>query len=201
MIEVTETQLGLLWHTLGLRPDDGRHREISRNHFLTNPGYDDSNNLDGLVTVGLMTRGKAPAFCSEDEVVYRATDEGKRVALDKLPPAPPPPKRTKFDEYLDECECYDGFAHFLGINLPQYQQRGEWRNREYRMVRYPRGSAYRQHRRRYSFDSWSPYQELEVAGDWAPTMKAAKARYKDALKEYRERPRYPANDFERAYTS
>ena len=56
------------------------------NHFLTSPGYDDSNNLDVLVAAGLMTRGKAPAFCSEDEVVYRDTDEGKQFALDKLPP-------------------------------------------------------------------------------------------------------------------
>lgn len=126
MIEATEKQLGLLWHTLGLCAERSDRRSISRNHFLTSPGYDDSNNLDVLVAAGLMTRGKAPAFCSEDEVVYRATTEGKQFALDKLPPPTPPAKRTKFDAYLDECECYEGFAHFLGINMPQYQQRGEW---------------------------------------------------------------------------
>ena len=80
-----------------------------------------------------------------------------------------------------------------------FQQRGEWRNREYRMVRYPRGSAYRQYRRHYSFAQWSPYETLEVAGHWAPTMKAAKASYKAALKEYRKHPGYSANDFDRAY--
>ncbi|MNJ51291.1 hypothetical protein D3C77_465910 [compost metagenome] len=182
MIEATEKQLGLLWHTLGLHPEC---RLSSRNYFLTSPGYDDANNLDVLVEAGLMTRGKAPAFCDPDDVVYRATSEGKQFARDKLPPAPPPRKYTKFDAYLDECECYDGFAHFLGINMPQFQQRGEWRNREYRMVRYPRGSAYRQYRRHYSFAQWSPYEVLEVAGDWAPTMKEAKASYKAALKQYR----------------
>lgn len=199
MIEATDKQLGLLWHTLGLCPERSDRRSISRNHFLTSPGYDDSNNLDVLVVAGLMTCGKAPSFCSQDEVVYRATDEGKQFALDKLPPVPPPLKRTRFDEYLDECECYDGFAHFLGINMPLYQQRGEWRDRECRMVRYPRGSVYRQYRRHYSFTQWSPYEVLEIAGEWAPTMKAAKASYKAALKQYRERPRYPANEFERAY--
>ncbi|MFV3379649.1 hypothetical protein [Pseudomonas sp. NY15354] len=198
MIEATEKQLELLWHTLGLHPEC---RLSSRNHFLTSPGYDDANNLDVLVEAGLMTRGKAPAFCEPGDVVYRATPEGKQFAREKLPPAPPPRKYTKFDAYLDECECYDGFAHFLGINMPQYQMRGEWRNREYRMVRYPRGSAYQQHRRRYSFDSWSPYQELEVAGEWAPTMKEAKATYKAALKEFRARPKLPANDFERLYSA
>lgn len=126
MIEATEKQLGLLWRTLGLCAERSDRRSISRNHVLTSPGYDDSNNLDLLVAAGLMTRGKAPAFCSEDEVVYRATDEGKQFALDKLPPPPPPAKRTKFHAYLDECEYYDGFAHFLGINQPQIQQRGNW---------------------------------------------------------------------------
>ena len=196
MIEATEKQLELLWHTLGVHPGC---RLSSRNYFLTSPGYDDANNLDVLVEAGLATRGKAPAFCDPGDVIYRATAEGKQLALSKLPPAPPPQKRTRFDAYLDECECYDGFAHFLGINLPLYQQRGEWRDREYRMVRYPRGSVYRQYRRHYSFVQWSPYETLEVAGEWAPTMKEAKASYKVALKQFRERPRLTANDFERAY--
>ncbi|MFG0272406.1 hypothetical protein [Pseudomonas sp. zjy_14] len=189
MIEATEKQLGLLWHTLGLCTERSDRRSITRNHFLTSPGYDDSNNLDVLVAAGLMTRGKAPAFCSEDEVVYRATDEGKQFALDKLPPPPPPAKRTKFDAYLDECECYDGFAHFLGINQPQIQQRGTWGNYEYRMVRYPRGSAYREHRRPTRFAHWSTYETLEVAGEWASTMKAAKASYKEALRLHQAKGR------------
>lgn len=201
MIEATDKQLGLLWHTLGLSAERSDRRSISRNHFLTSPGYDDANNLDVLVAAGLMTCGKPPAFCSQDEVVYRATDEGKQFALDKLPPPPPPAKRTKFDAYLDECECYDGFAHFLGINMPQYQQRGECGAREYRMVRYPRGSAYRQYRRHYDFARWSPYETLEVVGEWAPTMKEAKASYKAALKEFRARPKFPANDFDRLYSA
>jgi hypothetical protein len=99
MIEATEKQLGLLWHTLGLCPERSDRRSISRNYLLTSPGYDDSNNLDVLVAAGLMTCGKAPAFCSQDEVVYRATDEGKQFALNKLPPVPPTLKRTSFDVY------------------------------------------------------------------------------------------------------
>lgn len=51
------------------------------------------------------------------------------------------------------------------------------------MVRYPRGSAYCEHRRPTRFVHWSPYQTLEVAGEWAPTMKAAKASYKEALRQ------------------
>lgn len=67
MIEATEKQLDLLWHTLGLNPGC---RTGNRNHFLTSPGYDDANNLDVLVEAGLMTRGKAPAFSDANDVVY-----------------------------------------------------------------------------------------------------------------------------------
>ncbi|MBK4997293.1 hypothetical protein IAE39_005467 [Pseudomonas sp. S37] len=75
MIEATEKQLNLLWHTLGLNPGC---RTGGRNHFLTSPGYDAPNNLDVLVEAGLMTRGKAPAFCDANDVVYRATPEGNQ---------------------------------------------------------------------------------------------------------------------------
>lgn len=180
MIEATEKQLSLLWHALGISPGC---RATNRNYFLTSPGYEDANNLDVLVEAGLATRGKAPAFCDPGDVIYRATPEGKQFALSKVPPPPPPRKYTKFDAYLDECECYDGFAHFLGINQPQIQQRGTWGDFEYRMVRYPRGSAYCEHRRPTRFAHWSPYESLEVAGEWAPTMKAAKASYKEALRQ------------------
>lgn len=69
------------------------------------------------------------------------------------------------------------------------------------MVRYPWGSPYRQYRRHYSFERWSVYEPLEVAREWAPTMKEAKASYKAALKEFRARPKLPADDLERLYSS
>lgn len=197
----TDAQVGLLWHTLGLRPDCRDSRHVCRNRFLAGPGHGDMPDLEALVALGLMGSRKPPAFCDQSEILYFATEVGERFAIAEMPPASPPPKRTKFDTYLDECECYDGFAHFLGINQPMFQQRGDWRNREYRMVRYPRESAYRQHRRHYSFSQWSPYEMLEVAGEWASTQKAAKTSYKVALKNYRKRTRFPANDFDRSYTA
>ena len=156
--------------------------------------------LEALVAVGLMGSRKPPGFCDQSEILYFATEVGETFAIAEIPPAPPPPKRTKFDAYLDECECYDGFAHLLGINMPQYQQRGDWNSREYRMVRYPRRSASRQYRRHYDFAQWSLYETLEVVGEWAPTLKEAKATYKAALKQFRTGPKLPASDFERAYT-
>lgn len=38
MIEATEKQLGLLWHTLGLFAEHSDRRSISRNQFFTSPG-------------------------------------------------------------------------------------------------------------------------------------------------------------------
>lgn len=186
MIEATQKQLELLWHTLGL---NSGCRAGGRNHFLTSPGYDDAKNLDVLMEAGMMTRGKAPAFCGAGDVVYRATSEGKQFVLSKLPPPPPPRKYTKYDAYLDECERYDDFVHFLGINLPQIQQRSTWGDYEYRMVRYPRGSAYCEHRRPTRFAQWAPYETVEVAGEWALTMKAAKASYKEALRLHQAKGR------------
>ena len=197
----TDAQVGLLWHTLGLRPDCRDSRHVYRNRFLAGPGHGDMPDLEALVAVGLMGSRKPPGFCDQSEILYFATEMGETFAIAEMPPAPPPPKRTKFDAYLDECECYDGFAHFLGINMPQYQQRGDWNSREYRMVRYPRRSAYRQYRRHYDFAQWSLYESLEVVGEWAPTLKEAKATYKAALKQFRTCPKLPASDFERAYTS
>ncbi|CAI8768177.1 hypothetical protein [Pseudomonas serbica] len=196
----TEAQIGLLWHTLGLRPECRDSRHVYRNRFLAGPGHDDMPDLEALVALGLMGSRKPPAFCDQSEVLYFATAEGEKFAFAEMPPVPPAPKRTNFDAYLDESECYDGFAHFLGINEPKFQTRGEYSKREYRMVRYPRGSIYSSsfyNRRRFEY--WSPYEPVEVAGEWAPNMKAAKASYKVALKEFRQRPRQSANNFERAY--
>lgn len=194
----TLAQIGLLWHTLGLRPEYRDSRHVYRNRFLAGPGHDDIPDLDALVALGLMGNRKPPAFCDQSEILYFATKEGEKFAIAEMPPLP---KRTKFDDYLDVSECYEGFAHFLDINQPMLQQRGEWGNREYRMVRYPRGSPYRQHRRHYSLSQWSPYEQLEVSGGWAPTMKEAKASYKLALKEYRKRQSRHANTFDQAYSA
>lgn len=86
MTHISAPQLQLLWHTLGLSPSDPHKRTVSRNHFLTGPGDEDARQLDVLVSAGLMIVGKAPAFCPQDEVIYRATREGERLAIEKLPP-------------------------------------------------------------------------------------------------------------------
>lgn len=96
----TDAQVGLLWHTLGLRPDCRDSRHVYRNRFLAGPGHSDMPDLEALVAVGLMGSRKPPGFCDQSEILYFATEVGERFAIAEMPPAPPPPKRTKFDAYL-----------------------------------------------------------------------------------------------------
>ncbi|KPB28452.1 hypothetical protein [Pseudomonas amygdali] len=173
----TEAQVGLLWHTLGLRPECSDSRTVYRNRFLAGPGHSDMTDLEALVTLGLMGSRKPPAFCDQSEVLYFATKEGERFAIAEMPPAPPAPKRTNFDAYLDESECYDSFAHFLGIRMPRYQERGERGKREYRMVRYRRNIN-----RFHSAEYLLLCEPVEVAGEWCLDKKEAKASYKAVLK-------------------
>lgn len=108
----------------------------------------------GVVLDGDPKRQQRPHH-PEDGIVY-----GEMA--DKLPKPPP---RNNYDLYHrseENCE----FHEFLCINKPRFEDRGDWKNREYRMYRIARG-----------LDYWR-----DVQGEWAPTMKAAKASYKEALK-------------------
>ena len=156
---VTEAQLNILWHTLGLRPD---RREPFRNHFLADAGHHDSATLEALRESGLMTSRPAPAMWGEG-TVYVVTDRGEGLALRKLPM---PPKRTKYDQYLREESTLD-FHEWLGIEKPRVdsiqsrQANGKWQW---------------QHR----------MQSSRATGEWSPTQKEAKASYKAALKAKKE---------------
>lgn len=160
MNTITAQQLGLLHHTLGVRPES---RTPYRNYFVAGPGHHDEPDLEALVAVGMMCYGAAPAFLDEDDVVYRCTEAGRAYALEHLRPAP---KKSRFQEFLAFDGGYETFADFLGIRVPEVEWNREWgKARRYRYVR--RDWTYRQ----------------DVAGDWRPTKKEAKASYKEALRK------------------
>lgn len=166
---ITAEQLGLLHHTLGLRPD---RREPFRNHFVAGPGHHDMPDLEALEAAGLMERGRTPTFCDQTDIVFLCTEAGKAYAIEHLPE---PPKLTKYDEWLDVDGC-ESFAQFLGINKPVYEH-GIWNLKDgekVRMVRYSRESRW--------------LQRVEIAGEWCKTKKDAKASYKAALNAARARP-------------
>ena len=157
---ITDRQLSILHHTLGLRPD---RREPWRNHYLAGQGHHSLPDLELLERAGLMQRRSPPLFCAEEDVLFTCTEKGKALAVELLPPEP---KRTKYQDYLHS-ESADGFAWHLGINLPKYESRVRNNHIEWRMYRILRGR----------------YWDRDVQGDWRKTKKDAKAIYKCELKK------------------
>lgn len=167
MPEVTAHQLDLLQHTLGLAANS---RTASRNYFLDDQASTDRPHFQGLMDAGLMTSGPAPSWVCGD-IVYRATAAGKSYAVEHLAPAPPAPKWTKYDAYLDADNC-DSFAEFLlGWGVPKFERDHLFRGGRYRMYR----------------EKWQEYLGAyrDVQGEWCATKKDAKASYKAALRASR----------------
>lgn len=162
MIGISQSSIELMQHALGINE---RNREPYRNYFLSNKKDDV---WEELVNQGLATSHPAPKGVCGD-IYYQVTNEGKNVAIAKLPE---PKKPTKYDEYL-RSEVVESFSEWLGIVLPEYDyRRGNNGKREYQMFR-------------RKFNCW--YQIEYVRGEWMPTMKAAKASYKEALKLFRSK--------------
>lgn len=155
--------LHILQHSLGVDAY-GQGRQY-RNHYVA--GGDDVALCRELANLGYM-KERAATQLSGGDPWFNVTDEGIDAVALFSPEAPPPPKRTQFDEYLDYDSC-DSFGQWLlGNKMPEFEQRGSWGNYEHRMFRC-----------RYS------RREVEVKGEWCKTQKAAKASYKEALKKHR----------------
>ncbi|KVN83427.1 hypothetical protein WJ68_16050 [Burkholderia ubonensis] len=131
--------------------------------------------LEALEGAGLMERRRSPGFLAAGDVVFAATDAGAAAALAALPEPKP---RTRYEDYLDADGCAgDSFGEFLcGGRLPEYEDRGDWSMREYRMFRLT-GVSYH----------WASHRDVE--GEWCKTKKEAKASYKAALKRHHEKQR------------
>lgn len=165
-MNITTHQLHLLHHTLGVNPE---RRNPYRNFFVAGPGHHDMDHLEALAAAGYMARGHRPAFLESDDVVFQCTDAGRAYALEHLPQ---PPKYSRYDEYL-RSECSEGFAWFLGIRVPDVEWNHEW----------GKACRYRFVRRDWTY-------HVDVAGDWKPTKKEAKASYKAALRKFQDQRRH-----------
>lgn len=169
-MNLSEKQLGILWHTLGLTPE---RRESYRNYFVASNDHHDITTLRELETLGLMAIGHCPSFCEKGSINFMVTSVGKALALAHLPI---PPKPTRYEKYLREESTLSFGEHLCSGRLPKFEQRGSSWNRtaEYRMYR----------------KTWDEYDRTyyrDVQGEWMPTKKAAKATYKTALKAARNK--------------
>ncbi|QNJ57377.1 hypothetical protein Dolphis_71 [Pseudomonas phage Dolphis] len=133
-----------------------------------------------------------PGIITEDHGHYIgiALDEGGRKRPGRYHPVdgieygemadklPKPPRRTNYDKFQDEdIDCY--FHEWLCIIKPEVETRGGCRYWEDGGWHY-RPREYRMYRRVGALDFLA---RADVTGEWAPTMKAAKASYKEALKK------------------
>ncbi|MDA8487450.1 hypothetical protein [Kluyvera sp. Awk 3] len=155
----------LMQHALGI---SARNRTPYRNYFLAGEGHTDNETWKELVSDGLATSRTAPDFVGGG-TLYHVTEKGEATAISALPE---PKKRTRYDDYLHSEVC-ESFGEWLGIELPVYEEREIGRYKyEYRMVRRSR--------------DWDSY--YDIRGEWKPTMKAAKASYKEALRKSKQEP-------------
>lgn len=157
MTAISEYQLELLHHTLGLTPD---RREPYRNYYHAGEGHYANEELKNMVAAGYVTANQAPAMWG-DGIVYCATEYGKRLALELLPHPIVEKNESKrrYQDYIEYAECYDSFAAYLGIDVPE-RQYCNWGD--------DRGKV-RLHSRK-------------ATGEYCKTLKEAKASYKSALK-------------------
>lgn len=156
--------LHILQHSLGV--DEYGQGNQYRNHYVA--GGVDVEHCRQLVSLGYM-RERAGSVLSGGDPWFNVTPAGVDAVAFLSPPAPPPKKRSQWDEYLDHDSC-DRFGEWLlGGMKPEFEHRGSWRSREYRMYRCRYSSVH-----------------AEVRGEWCRTMKDAKASYKAALKARRD---------------
>ncbi|MGJ7133143.1 hypothetical protein [Morganella morganii] len=158
-MDISQAGIELMQHALGINQ---QNRNPYRNYFLSSGRNEEWENL---IKGGLAVSNPAPKeFCGD--IYYKVTDAGINIAIAKLPESR---KSTKYEEYLDADTCVS-FGEWLGIKLPEYEHRYRGRKCEYRMYREIR-------------DQW--WNLIRIEGEWMPTMKAAKASYKEALKASR----------------
>lgn len=167
MTTITEKQLDLLFHTLGLTPE---RRAPYRNHFVAGEGHYDMPDLLALEIAGLMRRAGTPKFCGQGDIVFTCTLAGQDHATQNLPM---PPKRSRYGEFLD-ADYGHSFAEWMGIEMPELQNSNYGIGSSY----CSKPDHYRYRRREFTRgDRWSP----EIVGEWKPTKKEAKASYKTAM--------------------
>lgn len=154
---VTDRHIELMQHALGL----ARSRVPYRNHFVASVGSNDDVLWQQIVKEGLAFTRETPEWCGGPNVynTYFVTNEGKAVALNAMPPAPP---ETKWSKYVSA----DASITFSEWMLGERRPRLERRNGMVRMYRRVDGVR-------------------EAEGIWCVTLRAAKSSYKEALKELR----------------
>lgn len=76
-IIVTESQLGIMLHSLG----GANPKRWFRNHFVASPGHSDLPDIEKLVQAGLMAMVPSPEFCDSKALTFVVTQSGRELLL------------------------------------------------------------------------------------------------------------------------
>lgn len=120
---MTEAALTVLFHMLGLRPER-RKLDAYRNHYVAGPGHHAELALDELEKAGLIFRRETvPLFLRADDVVYHATDEGRRLAFREARARVPVLTRSqrRYRQWL-EADPPMSFGNWLREGLYRYSE-------------------------------------------------------------------------------
>lgn len=169
-----KAQLHILQHSLGLN-EYGQGRQY-RNHYVA--GGKDIDHCRELVGMGYMREHKMAPELTGGGPCFVVTDRGVEAVALFSPAPPPPPKLTQAQkQYRDyhRSEYGDSFADYLGINVPRVDVEYDYRSRGIRIWRW-----------RYVRITHYEWGVDEIAGEWKPTKKEAKASYKAALQRRRQ---------------
>lgn len=111
-MEITEKQIQLMHHALGA-DYFYKHKGFYRNYFAANILGDDSDEWEKLISLGLAFSDRL----REKYAVYHVTEIGQKLIREKLRKNKQKISLSKarYQAYLEVGECYESFAHYLGI--------------------------------------------------------------------------------------
>jgi len=108
----SQQDLALRHHTLGISDPYHPGRAPYRNHFVAGEGQEDMDGLQRLVQAGLMSVSQH-ALCSQSQLVFAATEQGRELALRTRPRASR--SKLRYARFLQARDCCEDltFAQFL----------------------------------------------------------------------------------------
>lgn len=122
MDEVSQLELEILLHSLGLNHEDVR--EPYRNYFVAGDGHSDMPLLKSLCDKGLMRReDRTPGFLEASDGLFLVTDAGRTYALANRPkPKTLSRARRRYSAFLDMKECYPDLTFREFLTEPYFEK-------------------------------------------------------------------------------
>jgi len=166
---MTNEQFKKVGHSLGINTYNALLSNRKKDKYLPDDefyrNYYCSGDVDGDFE-SMIRSGMIDKWLRGEDTYYAISKKGitlfrqlfhERITLTYVKPSK---AKETYQHYIEVGDCFDSFAHYLGIQPPERlsDRKGN-----------------------YSFYS----EKHDVSGEWKPTVKEAKASYKEKLKEHK----------------